>query len=301
MSQDQSQPYDQALKSLLGDEVAEILPNLLPEAEFINEQNIEIDRTTLRADLVYNIQYRGDPHILNMELQTDTDNEMAIRMLKYHVGLYDKHRCPVISMVIYPFETSIPESPFREKSGEEVLLAFHYRVLPLWRMDAQQFVREHVVCMYTLVPAMKGANAPLLLQAIEEMKHRYKESELGHHLVRFRTILRRSKTLSLQDKLEVEDYLDYYDSLLDQDPYIQQQKALERALGTTLGRTEGIQAFQDAIVEIVKNRFPTLVELAQQRVVQIKQLEDLKQLNVQLSIVADQVAARRLLMSTFTA
>jgi hypothetical protein len=103
----------------------------------------------------------------------------------------------------------------------------------------------------------------------------------------------------LQDKLEVEDYLDYYDSLLDQDPYIQ-QKALERALGTTLGRTEGIQAFQDAVVEIVKNRFPTLVELAQQRVVQIKQLEDLKQLNVQLSIVADQVAARRLLMGTFT-
>src|SRR5258707_411237 len=168
MSQDQSQPYDQALKSLLGDEVAEILPNLLPEAEFINEQNI--DRTTLRADLVYNIQYRGDPHVLNMELQTDTDNEMAIRMLKYHVGLYDKHRCPVISMVIYPFETSIPESPFREKSGEEVLLAFHYRVLPLWRMDAQQFVRDHVVCMYTLLPAMKGANAPLLLQAIEQMK-----------------------------------------------------------------------------------------------------------------------------------
>ncbi len=109
------------------------------------------------------------------------------------------------------------------------------------------------------------------------------------------------KTISLQDKLEVEDCLDYYDSLLDQDPYIQQQKALERALGTTLGRTEGIQAFQDAIVEIVKNRFPTLVELAQQRVVQIKQLEELKQLNVQLSIAADQIAARRLLMGISTA
>jgi hypothetical protein len=55
MSHEQSQPYDRALKSLLGDEVAEILPNLLPASEFINEQNIEIDRTTLKADLVYNI------------------------------------------------------------------------------------------------------------------------------------------------------------------------------------------------------------------------------------------------------
>jgi len=293
MSQDQSQPYDRALKSLLGDEVAEILPILLPGSEFIGEQNIEIDRTTLKADLVYNVQYRGNPHVLNMELQTDTDNEMAIRMLRYHVGLYDKHRRPVISMIIYPFETSIPESPFRETSGDEELLRFHYRVLPLWKLDAQQFVRDHVVSMYTLLPAMKGADVPLLLQAIEEMKQRYRESELGQHLIRFRTILRRSKTISVQDKQEVEDHLDYYDSLLDQDPYLQQQKALERILG----RTEGIQAFQDTIIEIVKNRFPTLIELAQQRVVQIKQLEDLKQLVVQLSIAADQTAARRLLMS----
>lgn len=63
MSQDQSQPYDRALKSLLGDEVAEILPNLLPGSEFIGEQNIEIDRTTIKADLVYNVQYRGSIHV----------------------------------------------------------------------------------------------------------------------------------------------------------------------------------------------------------------------------------------------
>jgi hypothetical protein len=49
------QLYDSALKSLLGDEVAEILPNLLPGSEYVSEQNIEIDRTTLKADLVYNI------------------------------------------------------------------------------------------------------------------------------------------------------------------------------------------------------------------------------------------------------
>src|SRR5205814_9597232 len=131
-----------------------------------------------------------------------------------------------------------------------------------------------------LLPAMKGANAPMLVQAIQEMKDRYKEPQLGHHLIRFRTILRRSKTLSEQDKQEVEVHLRTYDSLLDQDPYFQEEKALER----TLGRTEGIQAFQDTIVEIVKNRFPALTELAQKRVMQIQKLDDLKYLNVQLSI-----------------
>jgi hypothetical protein len=68
MLQDQSQPYDRALKSLFGNEAAEILPNLLPGSIYIDEQNIEVDRTTLRADLVYNIRYRGEAHVLNMEL-----------------------------------------------------------------------------------------------------------------------------------------------------------------------------------------------------------------------------------------
>ncbi len=289
MSQDQSQPYDRALKSLLGDEVAEILPNLLPESVFISEQNIEIDRTTLRADLVYNIQYRGKPHILNMELQTDTDNEMAIRMLKYHVGLYDKHRLPVISMVIYPFETSIPEPPFRETSGEVDLLTFHYRVLPLWKLDAQQFAQDHVVSMYTLLPAMSGANASLLIQAINEMRQRYKRPQLVRHLTRFRIIMHRTKTLAEQEKRSVEEYMHQYDSLLDEDPEIQERET----------RSE-IRGAQKIVVDFVEARFPALTELAQQRVTLIENTEILSQLAKQIATVPDEDMARWLL-DTFKA
>lgn len=64
---------------------------------------------------------------------------------------------------------------------------------------------------------------------------------------------------------------------------------------------EGIQAFQDTIVEIVKHRFPALFKLVQRRVVEIKKLDDLKQLVVQLSTASDQTVARRLLMHAFAA
>jgi hypothetical protein len=280
--------------------VAEILPNLLPGSEFIDDHNIEIDRSTLQADLVYNIQYRGKPHILNMELQTGSDKDMAVRMLLYHVGLHAKHRRPVISMVIYPFETSIPESPYRETSEEEDLLTFHYRILPLWRLDARQFVQDHVVSMYMLLPAMQGANAPLLVQAIQEMKDRYKEPQLGHHLIRFRTILRRSKTISEQDKQEVEVQLHTYDSLLDQDPYIQEQKALERTLGRTEGRTEGIyegriQELQQMLLEVVEEQYPSLVGLAQQKIKQNLRLEVLRYLVRQICTAHDETTVRKLL------
>jgi hypothetical protein len=92
----------------------------------------------------------------------------------------------------------------------------------------------------------------------------------------------------------MEGQLQYYDSLLDQDPYFQEQKALERALG----RTEAIQAFQNAIVEIVKNRFPGLLDLAQQRVVQIQEINALQCLVVQLSTAHNQTVARRILQTT---
>ncbi len=286
------QPYDSALKSIMEDEEAEILPNLLPGVEYVSKETIEIDRTTLKADSVYNIRYRGAPHVLNMELQTDADSDMPFRMLKYHVGLYDKHRKPVISMIIYPFKTSIPEPPFREMSGEEALLTFHYRVLCLWKLDAQPFITDHVVSMYTLLPAMKGANATLLLQAISEMEQYYSTKKLGDHLLRFRTIMRRSGTLSLQDKQIIEERLHMFDSLLDQDPYLQKKWAFEKELGRAEGEIQGLRR---AIVNLVKKRFPTLVDLAQQRTKQINTPDVLDQLFGQLLDTPDESVARQLL------
>jgi hypothetical protein len=51
--------------------------------------------------------------------------------------------------------------------------------------------------------------------------------------------------------------------------------------------------------EYGKSRFPALTELAQQRVAQIQKLDDLQQLNVQLSTARNQTAARRILKNGF--
>jgi hypothetical protein len=284
-----TQAYDSALKSLLGDDVAEILPNLLPGAEFVSEQNVEIDRTTIRADIVYNIKYRGLPHILNMELQTVADAKMPLRLLRYHVGLLEKHEKPVISMVMYPFETAYPASPFEELSGDEVILSLKYKILLLWKLVARQFVDDHVVGMYALLPAMKGANAQLLIQAIKEMEQHYSVPRLVRHLVRLRTLLRRSGTISAQDRQIVEEYMQTYDSLLDSDPYLQQKWELER----TLERNQGLQVLRDIIVAITRSRFPALTEIVQQRVASIQNYEELKQLNIQLALAPNEAAARK--------
>jgi hypothetical protein len=85
--------------------------------------------------------------------------------------------------------------------------------------------------------------------------------------------------------------LQTFDSLLDQDPSLQEQRAFER----TLGRNEGVQAFRDAVVEIVQRRFPALVELTRRRVEHVQQIEVLKQLVVDISTARNQTAVRGIL------
>jgi hypothetical protein len=145
---------------------------------------------------------------------------------------------------------------------------------------------------------MKGANAPMLLQAIKEMEQKYRFPQLGHHLVRFRTVLRRSKTLSEHDKRLVEEHMQTYDSLLDSDPYIQQKVALERTLERDRALSEALQEFRDTLLEITRNRFPALTEIAQRQVAHIQTIGSLRQLIVQLSLAPDQAAARRLLQKS---
>jgi len=167
--------------------------------------------------------------------------------------------------------------------------------------------------MYTLLPAMKGANSSMLLQAIEEMERQYKGSHLAHHLVRFRTILRRSKTLTAQDKQIVEDRLYPYDRLLDEDPDIQERiargvkKGIEQDIekgieqGVKKGIEQGkIEGQRKAVIEFIEVRFPTLVQTAQAQVASLSKSDELSQLTKQIVLAPDEATACWV-FSTFTA
>jgi len=288
----QHHPYDHALKSLLGDHAAEIIPQLLPDTEVIREQNVEIKREMLRADLVYLVHYRGKARTLNLELQTNADEDMALRLLLYHVELLLAYRLPVLSVVLYLFEANVPESPFREPSDseDEEPLMLRYRVLRRWTLDARDYIEKQLIVMYTFLPAMKQATASLLIQALEEMKQHDTHTQFVRHASRFRTIVHRSTTISVQDKHTVEEYMDYhYDSLLDEDPEIKEKMARSK-----------VEALQEMALDAVKDQYPTLVELAQERVLLIRQPEMLRQLVKQIYKAPDETTARWAL-NTFAA
>jgi hypothetical protein len=288
-NESQQQPYDRALKSLMEDHAAEMVPELVPGARFIEEKNNELTRLNLRADIVYLIEYNGELRILNMELQTDAEKQMAFRMLVYNLELYDKYQLPVISVVLYPFEMSIPEPVFQTEASSKTRIRFDHDVLCLWTIEAEPFLQKHIVSMYTLLPAMKGITASKLLQAIAEMEQSYTGEHLRRHLRRFRTILRRSRTLSAQDKQIVENSMRSYDSLLESDPEFQQKMAEAR-----------IEGQQKLLMFVVKTRFPALVQQAQQKVIRLQKEDDLYRLT-ELMLGAPDEKIAQWVLDTFAA
>jgi len=289
-----SQPYDISMKSLLKEDAAEIIPRLLPGATLLEALDIEVVRTPMRADRVYRIHYRGQPHILELEFQASADERMAQRLLVYHVDLLYDYNQPVISLVVYLFKTTVVEPPFKERSGSEELLSFKYRNVCLWTLDAQEYVAEHARCMYVLLPAMRNVDANLILQAIEELLEYYrdKESQLARRLLWLSIFLKRAEALPPADKQRVKERINMFDELFEQDEFVRKQRALGRAEGEAIGE---VRASQRMLVNIVRGRFPALVELAQQKAEHMYQVAGIEEIALLLATISDETIARQIL------
>jgi hypothetical protein len=133
----------------------------------------------------------------------------------------------VISIIVYPFETTMAQSPLQELSGEETILTFYFRVFPLWRVSAKKYVQEHIVPMYALLPAMQGANAQLVVQAISEMVQYYQDDndKLAREIRWMGIILRRADIIPLEEKRIIEERLSMFDDLMEKDPKMRRIRA----------------------------------------------------------------------------
>jgi hypothetical protein len=289
----QQQPCDSTLKSLLEDQAKEIIPFLVEGAEHEQELSGEALKPPLRADRVFLVRYQEKQHILYIELETGPDSEIAYRLLEYYGILLKKHKKPIISAVLYPFRTSIPESPLRVMNGADEILIFHFRVIAFWKLEAQDYLNKYAVSMYALLPTMYAIDITVLSQALDEMKEYYtgRERKLATQLLWFGTFLQRTDTVSPKDKRRIEEKMDQFDSLLEQNPYVQKKSAEAEEKGE-------VKALQRSVVNIIRRRFPALTDLAQLQVTQINKPDVLDYPIEQVSTAPDEAMVRQLLHPT---
>lgn len=324
MNQTKNQPYDSSLKALIRAQLSGMLPHLLPAARLRLLEAIETDilkpQAPLRADKVFKVDCEGKLHILHMELEVRGRKKTPRRMLSYHSLLLEAYNVPVISVVIYPFKTTLPVAPFVEKSGKRVILTFDFHPIALWTFEAEKYVEEHVIDMYPLLPTMHGAKATLLIQAMHEMKQQYDDTtEFSNRILWFRTLLARVETLPLEEKLKVEREINMFEQLLDEDPSIKARvkraaleerekiaaeqaaeaakQAAQRAAEIAAERA-ALQELQTTMMQIIQRHFPSLTDLAQQRIAQVDSSSSLRHLVELVSAAPDEYIARFVLDHT---
>ncbi|HEV2654482.1 MAG TPA: hypothetical protein VGT82_05965 [Ktedonobacteraceae bacterium] len=181
----------------------------------------------------------------------------------------------------------------------ELLLIFHFRRFPLWYLEAQKYVQEHSVALYALLPAMEGANAQVILPAIDEMVKYYQgdENALAREIRWIGIVLRRSTIVSEQDKRIIEERLSMYDDLMEKDPKMRKIRAESEARGEARGEAKGaLRTLRMTILLLVKGRFPALLEQTQQRVKRITSVDELERLFEQLASASDEATVRSLLL-----
>ena len=285
-----AQRFDISFKAWIRAHPRDILPQLLPGVTYVDTLDVEIIRSTMRADKVFKVIYNGEDAILEIEFESGTDSDLPSRLLTYNAVLYQEHKLPVITIVVYPFRVTIAKSPLQVSLGDSSILTFHFQVLPLFQLGAEQFVRKHIVCMYPLLPTMQGVHHEMIKQVTDELVALYREDEvtLADQLIWMSLLLERTDTIPPQEKSEIERQLHMYDQLWEESPRIKQERAKSRAEGE-------LRAAQTMFVNIVSARYPGLTELAKQQAAQANSPNTLNKLARKVVTAPDEDAVRRLL------
>ncbi|HZU04311.1 MAG TPA: hypothetical protein VFA10_31920, partial [Ktedonobacteraceae bacterium] len=130
------------------------------------------------------------------------------------------------------------------------------------------------------------------------------ESRLITHLLWFGTLLTRTTTVSEKDKERIRAEMSDFESIHDVNPFVQKRMIKARTEGRAEGLAEGFaegeakgeaKGLQEAVVFAVELRFPTLLELAQQKAERVKEPEVLKFVLRGLKAAQNEEAARLLL------
>jgi predicted transposase YdaD len=321
-------PFDNLTKGLFSRDGTEIIAELMPDFEVVSMQNIEIDRSKLKADLVFLVYYKGKLAVLNLELQSQEDDHIGCRLLQYAAGLYDLYELPVLTAVIYLFRCNPEQPPFRIECVDKKPITFDYDVICLWEVESQWIMDRKTLPLYVLLPGTNAPTVHLLKQALKEMQQAYKRYELEYRLMWFSHILRRTDMMSDADKqtiLEVIATMLTYEEILHDDPIFQrflarhQQQAKSegeergkaegkaeglaeglaegRAEGLTEGRAEGlaegITVLKESILSLLTIRFSAaLAAQAQAALASIQSIDVLKLLFQRILRAPDEQAVR---------
>jgi len=248
-------PWDFWMKELARQEPQALVSLLLPGAEFLGTIDKELQGRTVEADLLFRVVWRGVEIILHIEFQRQADKNMAHRVWEYNVMTRCVEPYPVYSVVIYLSQKGeIVESPYvLEDVPGETAHIFFFRNLKLWEVSPEEFKREGLEGLLTLLPLTAGGNSrEVVEEMITELKARDRTDLLSLGWV--------FAGLAFEGSGDEEWLKERFTSMKD---LLQESPVYQ--LIVKEGLEQGLQGLRQILVHLVKKRFPILAPLAQEQ------------------------------------
>ncbi len=306
--------YDDNVKKLIEANPQDFVALAVKGGHFEEILDKELKSTHIFADALLKVTQNGEPMLAHFEFQSGDDPHMPERLLEYNTLASREHDyLPVSSCVIYLRKVSNPlTSPFIRKlpDSEEVVI-FHFKSIELAKLAAGEFLESGGIGLSPLVTLTQGGTEH---KVVKQMIAGLQSSGKSNLLViagAIASLVFENKSVTEQEWLErtfamLNDTLrstKYYQKILKEGHDEGLEKGLEEGLekGLEKGRQEELQRElqlqRDALVDIVRDRFPKSVRLFKKQAGTIEDPALLLRLIVKISTAQTSEEAERQLLA----
>ncbi len=291
--------WDSFVKLLVEANKQDLVTFLLPGATFEKELNPEMQSRVLEADLLYVVTWNGMQMVLHVEFQKRRDGDMGRRLWKYNAQTTIITDLPVCSYVIYlRRDGNVIQSPYElpHPNGRAIHL-FFFDTIKLWEIPGAFLKQEGIEGLLPLLPLTQDG---LRHEVVDDMivslnvagksdllPLAYAFASLVFKNTEDRDWLRKRFTMLSEDIFE--DAWAYQEMIakglqkgFDKGLREGHEKGLHEGLEKGLHEGE-LQALRGVIVDIVQDRFPSLVTLVSSHIQKMEDTTLLRRLNVKLS------------------
>lgn len=269
--------WDDTMKRLIRLNPQHFVSWILRGAQFREALSIELKNWTRETDFLLDVILDRLLMLLHIEFQSTDDADMAQRLLEYNILATREHGRKVLSCVIYlrP-DKNIAESPLIwTLPNEQEVLRFHFIVIKLWEIPAEDILQTGLTGLLPLLPLTKGGARR---EVVDEMV-----TGLAAEERRLLPLAKMFASLILKDEADREwlnrRFAVYKDIL--EDSWVYQENIQK---GIEMERQQELQRQRRALLTIVQKRFPEMVDLTKKQADTIEDPDSLQDLIVQISL-----------------
>jgi len=152
-----SQKYDITMKNIFSDMADDIMSYFLGlQYTKIDELNIEFARIERRdSDMIFKCTTDKGNVAVHIEFQSENDEKMPYRMLRYSLEIMEKHNLLPYQVVVYiGKDNANMKNSLSYDFGEQNTLDYRYRIINVGDIKYTDVVETDYYDMYSLLPLM---------------------------------------------------------------------------------------------------------------------------------------------------